>query len=85
MKLIFTDQGVFAAKNAAEKWCRDNGISYGSSCACSPIGLMRGDINISKWHNLSRREIAFLDGRMTGEMRNGPVTIELRDEPSDVK
>ena len=79
MKIVFKEQGDFAAQCAAEKWCRDNGISYGSSCALSPTGLLRGDVIISKWHNLSAREIAFLDGTMTGDMRNGPVTIELKN------
>ena len=76
--IVFDQKETFEAKYAAEKWCQDNNISFGSSCANSPIGLLRGNYSIAKWRNLSIKERAQLDGTMSGDMRNGPVTITIR-------
>jgi len=73
----FDQQGDFAAARAAENWLHEGGYSVGSSERGAPRGIMRGDVLIAKWRNLSRRERATLDGQMTGDMRNGPVTVEL--------
>lgn len=83
MQIIFEQQGTFKALWAAEVWCKENGISYGSSCVACPTGLMRGDYVIAKWRNLSKSEQATLDGTMSGDFRNGPVTITLRDLPQN--
>lgn len=79
MEIIFNDKGTFQAKYAAENWCRDNNISYGSSCADSPIGLLRGNYTISKWRDLTAKQRKELDGTMEGNFRDGPVTIRLID------
>lgn len=79
MKIVFDQRGTFEAMRAAEQWCRDNGISCGSSQVMAPRGLLRGDFCISKWRNMSKAEIAALDGTMSGDMREGPVTITMRD------
>ena len=76
--IVFDQKGTFAAFYAAQDWCRENGISYGSSQRGAPIGLMRGDFDISKWRNMTSAEQKELDGVMTGEMREGPVTISLK-------
>lgn len=73
----FHDQGEFAAKAAATQWLHENGYSVGSSCVGCPCGIMRGDVFIAKYRNLTPREKATLDGQMTGDMRNGPVVIEI--------
>jgi len=73
----FHEQGDFAAAGAAEQWLHENGYSVGSSQRGSPRGIMRGDVLIAKWRNLSSRERAALDGQMTGDMRAGPVVIEI--------
>lgn len=67
----------FSAVNAAEKWCQENGISVGPMQAHAPRGLMRGDVAISKWRNLSDEDKAALSGMMTGSMRHGPVVVEV--------
>ena len=85
MKLVFDQKGTFEAKYAAEKWCQENGVSYGSSCARGPTGLLRGNYCIAKWHNLTPKERSELDGTMSGDLRDGPVTITLRDLPSNVQ
>jgi len=50
----------------------------------SPRGLLRGSFDISKWRNMSKREISQLDGRMTGDMKNGPVFVEIYDKKEGV-
>lgn len=79
MRIEFTQQGTFQALNAARAWCRENGVSYGSSCAMRPTGLLFGEYAISKWRNLSKQERDDLHGTMSGEFREGPVVIELKD------
>jgi hypothetical protein len=73
----FDQQGDFAACDAAESWLREGGYSVGSCERGSPRGIMRGDVPIAKWRNLSPRERKTLDGIMRGDMRNGPVTVEI--------
>lgn len=82
MRELFKQEGEFAAMRAAEVWCAERGISVGRMERGKPCGLLYGDFDIAKWHNMSRREIEALDGRMTGDMRHGPVTVEIRDKPS---
>jgi len=79
MKIEFNQLGTFAATYAAEAWCREHSISVGASEQGKPRGLLRGDWVVSKWHNMTQQERAALDGRMTGDMRDGPVFIEIRD------
>lgn len=79
MRIEFTQQGTFQALYAAQAWCRENGISFGSSCAMCPTGLLFGDWAISKWRNLSPRERSELHGAMSGNFREGPVIIEIKD------
>lgn len=73
----FHEQGDFAAADAAEAWLHENGYSVGSSQRGAPRGIMRGDVLIAKYRNLTPRERAALDGQMTGDMRSGPVVIEI--------
>lgn len=62
---------------AAEEWCRNRGVSYGSSQRGSPRGLMVGDYDIAKWRNLSPKEQRQCHGTMTGDMRVGPVVVRI--------
>jgi hypothetical protein len=78
MMEVFSEKGDFQAYYAACDWCKKNGISYGSMQRDEPIGLMRGDWDISKWRNMTKKEQAALDGIMTGDKRNGPVTITMK-------
>lgn len=79
MKQFFNEAGDFNAMQAAEDWCRENSISFGPPERGSPRCLMRGDYDIAKWRNLSAAERKECHGVMTGDMRNGPVTVELFD------
>jgi hypothetical protein len=75
---VFAETGEFAASHAAEEWCARHGISVGFMQRRDPRGLLYGDYAISKWRNLTAEHRRSLDGRMTGDMRNGPVTVTIR-------
>lgn len=78
--ITFHHKGVFAACQAAEAWCMQHGVSYGSCCGQRAWrGLLVGEYVIAKSRNLTPREIAQLHGRMYGDMRDGPVTIQLQE------
>lgn len=84
MKLVFDNPGCnFEACREAEAWCENHNISVGSMERQQPRGLMAGSYVIAKWNNLRPHERATLDGRMTGDMRSGPVVIELKGEAED--
>ena len=82
MKKTFKDERTFGAYNAAETWLRSRGYSYGSMSAPHPTGIMRGDVLIAKWKNLTAVERAQCDGTITGDFRDGPVVVEIEGEPS---
>lgn len=68
----------FTAYKAAEAWCAAQGLSVGPMCGrSSPIGLMRGEYAIAKWRNLSVQERKALDGRLSGDFRTGPITLDV--------
>ena len=78
--LIFDQKGEFQAFYSAQAWCKSNGISQGSMQRGSPIGLMHGDVCISKWGNLTKAEQDECHGTMTSpSFRDGPVTINMKD------
>lgn len=78
MEKVFEQTDDFEAMRAAKKWCAENNISCGRLQGDDPIGLKRGDWTIEKWRNLSDADKDFLDGTMQGDMRYGPVTVELK-------
>lgn len=85
MRIEFKQTGTFQALYAAEAWCRENGISVGQSCATGPTGLLFGKFDwIAKWRNLTPKERAELHGTMTGDFREGPVSINMKNEAVQV-
>ncbi len=85
MRIEFNQAGTFQAMYAAEAWCRKNGISVGQSSATGPSGLLFGKFDwIAKWRNLTLKERAELHGTMSGDFRQGPVVITLKDEAIQV-
>jgi hypothetical protein len=70
----------FEALYAAENWCRDNGISYGSTCVSSPQALLIGDYSIAKWRNLTAKERKQVHGVIEDSRREGPVTLRIKAE-----
>jgi hypothetical protein len=81
-KKTFSESGPFKALYAAQKWLSQNGYSYGSTSRGSPVGVMKGDVVIAKWRNLTKQEIDELGGRLTGDTREGPVTLILKESPA---
>lgn len=77
MKVVFDNSGDFEAMRAAEAWCAKHGLSVGSMERWKPRGLLFGDYAIAKWHNLRQADKDALHGTMTGDMRNGPVTVTV--------
>lgn len=83
LNMVFEHSKTFQACRDAEAWCEALGLSVGRMEAHKPRGLLWGNFDIAKWHNLSAKEIAALDGRMTGDFRNGPVFVQATmKEPS---
>lgn len=79
-KHTFVSAEDFGALNMAQQWCRDNGISYGSTDTSGRVALMRGEFYISKWRNLTLCERRDCDGVMRGNFRTGPVVIEMKPQ-----
>lgn len=80
MKITFTEEGDFEAMYAAEVYLRTKGFSVGANCRGEPRGILKGDHWIEKWRNLDDAERQSMDGIMTGDMRRGPVTVEIYDK-----
>lgn len=77
-RLVFKEEGTFESYYKAIGWLHRNGYSYGSTSVNSPVGIMLGDYNIQKWHNLSVEDIKALHGVMVSDdFREGQVEIIL--------
>lgn len=78
--VTFTGGDTFEALHAAQAWCKEREISYsaGSARCGGVVGLLHGDFSIAKYHNLTAKERTQLDGTMTGDGREGPVTISIK-------
>ena len=75
-KLEFNVEGTFQSMYKAQKWCIDNGYSYGSLDGDNPVAMWKGDHSISKWHNLSRAEKGSCDAALTCD-RERPAFIYI--------
>lgn len=76
------DRKTFSAIYKAQRWLKENGYSYGSSCGPMPVAVMRGEYRLpQKWRNMSPKERAFVDGKIESlDFREGSVTVTLRDQ-----
>ncbi len=77
----FTQVGTWEAYNAAKEWVKSRGFTYGSTCAMLPLALVKGDYDATplpwKWKNFRNGDERFIDGTMTGDFREGPITVRL--------
>lgn len=80
MRKVFRSTEPFGALYAAQKFCRDNGISCAAEERAYPIGIMFGDCDIAKWTNLTEEERSQLHGTMKGHLRHGPITVAIKPE-----
>lgn len=84
MKRVFDAPGCnFEACHEAEEWCEERGIAVGAMEREKPRGLMHEPCWLGKWSQLSDLVRQKLHGRMTGDMRHGPVTVELKGDEAD--
>lgn len=77
--LIFHATGTFQALWAAERFLKSAGFAFGPGSAGNQTAVMFGDYVVAKWHNLNRAERAGCHGLLTGNRREGPVTVTLTD------
>lgn len=77
----FQVKGTFQSMYAAHEWLLDRGYDWGSSSAMKPTGVIKGDYVASglpqKWKNFSKTQEKEVHGAITGDMREGPVTVYL--------
>lgn len=76
--LQFESELAFGAYTKAREFARSIGMSVGVMQAGNPTALVRGDVQVAKWRNLSSDERALIDGVIVGDKRNGPVTVHYR-------
>ena len=80
----FKVDGTFQSMYAAERWLREHGYGWGSgSGSGKPTAIMKGDYydyNLPhKWKNFSDYQIQRVHGKMTGDFRNGPISVVIYD------
>jgi len=46
-----------------------------------PVPVLKDDFIIAKWKNLTKKEVAQLDGKIDGDYRRGPATVTLKIAP----
>lgn len=82
-RVVFEQEGTFAALHACERFLTDRGFSFGSWQRGAPCAVMFGDYDISKWRNLSAAERAATHGQFSGDGRNGPIILVLTPAAPD--
>ena len=83
-KIFKGDGSTFGATYEAEAWLKGNGYSYGSSCVCSPQGVVKGDVYISKWRNMTKKEQSQMDGLLYAG-RDQDARLVLKKGPELLK
>lgn len=74
----FSGERDFEAMYKAEAWCEEHGLSVGRNDRHDQRGILLGKFDIQKWHNLNHAERMALHGVMSGDMRRGPVHVDLK-------
>lgn len=77
LRRIIEAEGDFAACLIAERFLTKAGFSVGRMQRGDPRGIMLGEYDIQKWRNLSARDRKGLHGVLVGNMREGPITIQI--------
>ena len=77
----FKVEGTFQSMYAAHSWVKEQGYDYGSSCVGHPTAVMKGDYYSyglpHKMKNFTAKEKRAVHGIITGDMREGPVTVSI--------
>ena len=78
-KTFENDGNDFSSIRDARKWLDENGYSYGPMCAMSPIAILKGNVQIAKWRNLSTKDKKLLHGHIEqGNYRSGPARVLIK-------
>lgn len=76
IRIEFTGEDTFEAYNKACAYLTENGLNYGSTCACEPMGFMKREWDCPwKWKNMNTKQRSSVDGVMIGDLRQGPVSL----------
>lgn len=75
----FSGDRDFEACSKAEAWCDEHGLSVGAMQRNDQRGILLGDHLISKWDRLTYGERMAMHGVMSGDMRRGPVHVDLKE------
>ncbi|MDF2189303.1 hypothetical protein [Paraflavitalea sp. CAU 1676] len=80
----FLVPGTFKSMYAAQAWLKQNGYDYGSTSAMDPTPVVKGEYGNydlpQKWKNFTRADELTVHGAITGNMRDGPVTVHIFQE-----
>lgn len=77
-EIIFDVPGTWQALRSAERWCTEKGYGTGSGDYPNPIAISDGPYDhTQKWHNFTTHEKKTCFGIITGDMREGPMTIRI--------
>lgn len=74
----FSGTRDFEASAKAEAWCEEHDLSVGHMQRNDQRGILQGTFDIQKWRNLNHAERMALHGVMSGDMRRGPVHVDLK-------
>lgn len=77
MSVMFNNAGQFAALREATALLVKAGFSVGPTQRGAPAAVMFGDYLIAKWKNLNGLQRRETHATLTGDNRNGPLTIRL--------
>jgi hypothetical protein len=77
LRRTFETKGDFEAFNQANAFLRAHGFSHGPGSIELPQGVMFGAYFIAKWPSITAADRDALDGLMSGDGRNGPITVEI--------
>ncbi len=75
--IVFYAMGTWAALREAEAFLKGAGFSIGSGQRGAPTAVMFGDYLVSKWKNLNHDERRETHATLTGDNREGPLTLRL--------
>lgn len=81
----FKVDGTFQSVYAAQRWCTENGYSYGSSCkdrktgGNCPIAIRKGGYVLpQKWIHFDKEDKSLVDGVIvSNDFREGEVIIYI--------
>lgn len=71
---------TFGAMGDAEAFLRDRGFAVGACEGTNPRAVMLDYGFVGKWSKLSPSDREDLHGLMSGDMRHGPVTVDINSE-----